>query len=301
MSYPDRGKIFVDHDGTLTDAEKLMGEYSAMVIEYHQHVLGISFYDAMLLMDVAKMQIKANPERYGWQRGAEQTIVAPATSDHFVFNQVATVLMLDFLVQQDPVIAGKVEKLGGKESYVDTMFQKLHRKLGVTYRPESREFVTELQKMQGQHGWAVVTNSEPEKVLASLQTLKLGFEPQVFGGARKYEFNRGWKDLLPVGPYKEIEGFPQRGVELQRETFYRTLLHATAGELNGLAFVEDIAEFVLWLDYLAEHNPDFSEVRTVLLLTVNTPEWERKRYTDGNPTRFGSPSLLKILAWMKGL
>ncbi len=299
MRYPERGYIFTDHDGTLGDSEKDFDNYSAMVIEYHHRVLGVSLPNIEKLMDVAKKKILSHPEEYGWERGAERLIVAAASSDHFVFNHVATSLVLDYLMGMDPSLWAKIMKVGGKEGYIDQMFIELYPKLGVTYRPEAKAFLTELYKLQGEDRWAVVTNSSVEKVAANLRQLNLGFEPRVIGGAKKYDVNRKWNTLLPTGPYTGFEGFPRRGVELQRETFYQTLHTATGGEMNGLAFVEDIAEFVLWLDFLAEHNPNFGDVRTALVLTPNTPEWERKRYTDGTQKRFGSSNLLEILAWLK--
>ena len=129
-------------------------------------------------------------------------------------------------------------------------------------------------------------------------TQKLDFDPPIVGGAKKYEVNRDWTALLPTGPFKGFEGFPPRGVELQRQTFYETLKKEANGRMGQIVFVEDVAEFVLWLDFLAETNLDFNNVKTALVLTPMTPVWERNRYTDGNPSRFGSESLLAILEWM---
>lgn len=287
--------VFTDHDGTLTDSTAEMEEYSSIVREYNARVLGMKDIEMELLMEAAKGKILRNPGDYGWERGKDRLIVAAATCDHYIFNQTVTVLVLDELTKEDGVEAKIIEGLGGREEYINKMFAECAPKLGIFYRPEAKEFLEELAKTEGIKRWAVVTNSGADKVKAKLDTLKLGFEPYIVGGAKKYEVDREWTALLPRGPYKGFPGFPSRGVELQRKTFYEVLNKETEGKMGGIVFIEDVAEFVLWLDFLAGNDPDFGDVKTALVLTPMTPEWEKKRYTDGSPERFGSKSLLDIL------
>jgi hypothetical protein len=192
-----------------------------------------------------------------------------------------------------------VAEHNGIEGYVDKMFYILSPHLKVFYREEAKEYLTKLSELKAIRPWAIITNSATDTVLRKLNTLNLGFTPRVIGNARKYEFSNDWVGLVPEGVYKGYDWFPARGVQLQRETFYRALLHATQGDIRRVAVVEDVAEFVLWLDFLAENNYRYKDVKTALLLTPTTPEWERKRYTDGSEVRYGSDSLLKIFDWLR--
>lgn len=291
--------IFTDHDGVLTDSTVEMDEYSSIVREYNARVLGMHEVEIAQRLEAAKGEILKNPGNYGWERGEGRLIVAAATCDHYIFNQVATTLVLDALIKEGGIEAKIIENLGGREEYINKLFTECAPKLGIFYRPEAREFLQELAGAKGIERWAVVTNSGADKVKAKLDSLKLGFEPYIVGKAKKYEVDRTWTALLPKGPYKGFPGFPERGVELQRKTFYEVLNKETEGKIGRLVFIEDVAEFILWLDFLAESNNDFREVKTALILTPMTPEWERRRYSDGNQCRYGSRSLLAILDWIK--
>ena len=290
--------VFTDHDGTLTDSTYEMVEYSSIVREYNAKTLGMHEIEIAQKLEAAKAIILQNPGNFGWERGKDRLIVAAATCDHYILNQVATTLVLDELTKEGGIEAKIIENTGGREAYVNKMFDDCSSKLGIYYRPEAKEFLEALAKSEGVERWAIVTNSEVDKVRLKINTLKLDFDPPIVGGAKKYEVNRDWTALLPTGPFKGFEGFPPRGVELQRQTFYETLKKEANGRMGQIVFVEDVAEFVLWLDFLAETNLDFNNVKTALVLTPMTPVWERNRYTDGNPSRFGSESLLAILEWM---
>ncbi len=134
--------------------------------------------------------------------------------------------------------------------------------------------------------------------MKKLSVLNLGFDPKVVGGAKKMEVNRDWVGLLPVGPYKDFPGYPERGIELQRETFYNTLKQISGDKMTRMIFIEDVAEFVSWIDFLSENNPEWAEVKTALILTPMTPSWEKKRYSDGYKSRFASNNLMEILNWI---
>lgn len=292
-----RGRIILtDHDGTLTDSEREMAEYSEIVVKYNAATLGIGINESERGLNAAKSQILSKPGYYGWEWGPEELIVAAATSDHYIFNQVATGLMLESLTESDPAMRRKVEELGGKGQYITDLFFQCSPKLGTYYRPEAKKFLLELSKLGVD--WAVVTNSDASKVSKKLATLNLDFEPRVLGGARKYEVDRTWTGLVPVGQYKSFGGYPKRGVELQRKTFYDVLAREAGSKLQNLLVVEDVGEFVAWIDYLSESNPEWGGARTALLTTPMTPAWEKKRYGGEHKTRFGSDSLLAILEWI---
>jgi hypothetical protein len=292
--------IFTDHDGTLTDSIQELSVYTELVIAYNASTLGLSFSQSEQLLNTAIAHIKEHSNDYGWTWGEEQLIVAPATSDCYILCRVATNLVLEYLSQSDPLMHSKIEQYGGKEKYLDDLFTLCAPKLGVYYRPEAREFLQGLSGVSN-NMWAVVTNSNPSKVVQKLHSLDLGFDPRVIGQAEKYKIDRNWTGLLPKGPYHGFEGYPSRGIELQRKKFH-DVLHDEAGDsISRTIFVEDVGEFIAWLDYLCEHNPDWVDTRTALVLTPLTPEWERKRYSGTNEKRFGSDSLLDILGWITSM
>ncbi len=288
--------VFSDHDGLLTDSQKEMSEYSQIVVEYNAITLGLTSSLSENLLFLAKARILEDPGNYGWKWGKDQLIVAAATSDHYLFNQAATEVMLNDLSSIDLDLKKKIEDIGGSEKYLIDMFGSCAPRLGVFYRPEARDFLTELSKMDSP--WAIVTNSDATKVSKKLSTLNLGFEPKVVGGAKKFEVNREWQGLLPTGPYKGFPGYPERGIELQRQTFYNVLEKEAGEKLKDLIFVEDVAEFVSWIDFLSENNSEWSNAKTALIFTPMTPKWERNRYSEDSKNRFGSESLMEILNWI---
>lgn len=281
--------VYIDHDGTLTDSQKEMTEYSDIVTEYNAQKLGLTNQESELFLNTAKEKILKNPENYGWKWGKDQSIVAPATSDHYLFNQVATGLILTQM-GKDAVESDK---------YINELFAACAPKLGVFYRPEAKTFLTELAKQKEADRWAIVTNSNALKIAEKLTLLHLNFDPVVVGGAKKMEINRNWIGMVPVGPYKGFPGYPNRGIELQRETFYNTLKKEAGEELPRMIFVEDIAEFVSWIDFLSENNDEWNEAATALVLTPNTPYWEKNRYLGDHKNRFASNSLMEILSWIE--
>lgn len=290
--------VFTDHDGTLTDSQKEMGEYSELVIEFNAEKLGLTFPQSEELLNSAKDKILLNPGEYGWRRGKDQLIIAAATSDHYIFNQTATEVLLTTLSESDPVMKRKILELGGNEKYIDNLFASCVPKLGIFYRPEAREFLIELSKIRSVEGWAIVTNAPADKALKKIATLNLGFEPRVVGSAKKHEVNREWVGLLPKGPYLGFEDYPKRGIELQRQSFYNVLEKEAGEGIKNMIIIDDVAEFIAWIDFLSENNPDWSNAKTVLLLTPMTPEWERNRYSGEHKNRFTSVNLMEILDWI---
>jgi hypothetical protein len=291
--------VFADHDGTLTDSSKEISEYSSLVVEYNALRLGLTVEESEKLLNSAKEKILKDPGNYGWKWGKDKLIVAPA-SDHYLFNQVATEIILSDFIAWNPIMKRKIEEnLGGKEKYINDLFISCVPKLGIFYRPEAKEFLTELAERRGENGWAIVTNSGAEKVIKKLAKLNLGFDPKVVGGAKKMEINRNWIGLLPIGPYKGFPGYPERGIELQRETFYNILKNVAGDQIKNMIVVEDIAEFVSWIDFLSENNPEWKDAKTTLVLTQLTPEWEKNRYAGDHKNRFSSESLMQILNWIE--
>jgi len=290
--------VYTDHDGTLTDSQREMGEYSGIVAEFNAEKLGLTFPQSEELLNSAKAKILQNPGEYGWKWGKDQLIIAAATSDHYIFNQTATEVLLTTLSESDPVMRRKISELGGNEKYVDDLFAGCAPKLGIFYRPEAREFLVELSKIRSPEQWAVVTNAPSDKALKKLAALNLGFEPRVVGSAKKHEVNREWVGLLPKGPYCGFEGYPKRGIELQRQSFYNVLEKEAGEGIKNMIFIDDVAEFIVWIDFLSENNPDWSNAKTILLLTPMTPEWEKNRYSGEHKNRFGSTNLMDILGWI---
>jgi len=284
---------FIDHDGTLTDSVAEMTDYRELVLNFNQRMLGLSEVEINSLMQEAEAIILGSPEKYGWEIETEfgKIITAPATSYQYLYYQAVTRLLLEKMHRK--IGHSMLEKHGGINQYLDTMFQQSYPLLSVHYRDDAVDFLNHVQVHQQPDRWAIVTNSNPTKVAQKLTALGLNFEPRIIRDAQKYMVNRAWTGLLPQGPI-QIQGFPKRGVEMQRQFFYQKLLETTKGEISNVQFVEDIAEFILWLDWLAQNNPEYAGVRTALVLSQITPAWERKYYTDGNSRRFGSESLMSI-------
>ena len=127
--------VFTDHDGVLTDSTAEMEEYSSIVREYNARVLGMHEVEIAQRLEAAKSEILKNPGNYGWERGKDRLIVAAATCDHYIFNQVATTLVLDTLTEEGGIEAKIIENFGGREEYIEKMFAECAPKLGIFYRP----------------------------------------------------------------------------------------------------------------------------------------------------------------------
>lgn len=279
-----------DHDGTLTDADQEASHYDEIVLRYLTTTLGIKEEELSYLLEEAKNEIRSDPDVYGWKRNG--FIVAPATADHYIFNIVSTEMVLGKLrsdTLSQPKILPKEEDQG---AFINQLFQVTSSQLGEVgnfYREGAGEYIKELSAAGN---FAIVTNSSPEIVATKLRTL-LGdsaTDLQLVGNAKKYDVDPKWVGVVPEGKV-DFPGFPDRGVFLQRKTYYETLANLADGNLDRITVCGDIPELdTLMVDYLG--------CRTALVEGKTTSPWEKAYYNDGNQKRFASPNLKPIAEWM---
>lgn len=279
-----------DHDGTLTDADQEASHYDEIVLSYLTTTLGIKENELSSLLQEAKNEIRSEPNVYGWKRNG--FIVAPATADHYIFNTVATEMVLGKLrsdTLSQPKILPKEEDQG---AFINQLFQITSAQLGEVgnfYREGAGEYIKELSAAGN---FAIVTNSSPEIVATKLETL-LGdsaADLQLVGNAKKYDVDPKWVGVVPEGKV-DFPGFPDRGVYLQRKTYYDTLANLAEGDLDRIIVCGDIPELdTLMVDYLG--------CRTALVEGKTTSPWEKAYYNDGNLRRFANSDLGPIAEWM---
>lgn len=161
--------------------------------------------------------------------------------------------------------------------------------MGNFYREGAKEYIKELSAAGN---FAIVTNSSPEIVATKLETL-LGDSAanlQLVGNAKKYDVDPKWVGVVPEGKV-DFPGFPDRGVFLQRKTYYETLANLADGNLDRITVCGDIPELdTLMVDYLG--------CRTALVEGKATSPWEKAYYNDGNLRRFANSDLGPIAEWM---
>lgn len=283
--------IFVsDHDGTLTDADKEATHYDEIVLRYLTTTLGVREEELSRLLEEAKNEIRSDPNVYGWKRNG--FIVAPATADHYIFNIVSTEMALGKLRSGSRTQSKILPKEEDQGAFINQLFQVTSSQLGEVgnfYREGAKEYIKELSAAGN---FAIVTNSSPETVAAKLTGL-LGdsaADLQLVGDAKKYDVDPKWVGVVPEGKVN-FPGFPDRGVYLQRKTYYDTLVNLAEGDLGRITVCGDIPELdTLMVDYLG--------CRTALVEVKTTSPWEKAYYNNGNSKRFASPDLEPIAEWM---
>ena len=283
--------VFVsDHDGTLTDADQEASHYDEIVLAYLANSLEIKEEELSQLLLKAKDVIRSEPSAYGWKRNG--FIVAPATADHYIFNTVSTEMVLDQLRENTLRQPKTLPKEEDQAAFINQLFQITSAKLGEAgsfYREDAEEYINELSAAGV---FAIVTNSSTETVAAKLKTL-LGDDAanlRLVGNARKYDVDPKWTGIVPEGKV-DFPGFPDRGVFLQRRTYYETLAKLAGGDINRIRICGDIPE----LDTLMA---DYFGCQTALIEGDTTSAWEKAYYNDGNPKRFASQDLKPIAEWM---
>lgn len=278
--------LLMDHDGTLTDSDLEASEYREIVLDYMSSELSVPREEIKTLLEKADAEIESKKEIYGWKIG--DIVVAPATSDHYIKNTVAGSMALEMLAH-DSASMQQFTDLKEIEQFVGQVFRACSPKLGVFYRTGAENCLRELNATGR---FKIITNSDPKVVSGKLNKL-LGYvalDYDIVGNAKKYLPDVKWEGVVPSGMYKGFAGFPERGVNLQRKTYYMTLLDITSGEISQAKMAGDIAELdLLMLDYLG--------AKTALVLSSTTPEWEENYYTNGEGKRFASGNLDKITDW----
>jgi len=289
MSKTER-RIFVsDHDGTLTDADQEALHYDEIALAYLVKALGVREEELAVMLTEAKAEIKRKPIEYGWKMGG--FIVAPATADHYVFNQTALAMVIDRLRTGTLVKSSRVPTVDEQPEFANQFFYNTSAvlaKSGSFYRAGAEAYIRELSEAGD---FVIVTNSKPDSVATKLRGLlgDAASELKLVGNARKYVVDTDWVGVVPTG-LTDLPGFP-RGVYLQRKTYYETLAKLAEGDMSRIAVCGDIPE----LDTLMV---DFLGCRTAMIQGGTSTPWELNYYMNGDPKRFVSSQLELISAWL---
>lgn len=283
--------VFVsDHDGTLTDADQEALHYDEIALDYLVEALGVSEDELLQLLQMAKAKIKDFPSECGWKRNG--FIVAPASADHYIFNNVATEMVLEYLRSSLNGVCPRIPTESDQTKFMNQFFQTTSAQLaqvGSFYREGADEYIKQLSAAGD---FVIVTNSSPDVVSAKLRGFlgERASDLRLVGNAKKYDVDPNWIGVVPEGRVL-LPGFPGRGVYLQRRTYYETLSRIADGDIRRIAVCGDIPELdTLMVDYLG--------CRTALIEGGTTSSWERNYYHDGDPKRFGGKSLEEIADWM---
>lgn len=125
---------FSDHDGTLTDADQEALHYDDIALSYLVKTLDIREEELAELMLEAKNKIKSEPSIYGWKRNG--FIVAPASADHYIFNTVATEMVLEHLRSNAQIKLTTVPTPDEQGAFMNNFFSNYKCRVG-----KSREFL----------------------------------------------------------------------------------------------------------------------------------------------------------------
>lgn len=254
-------EIISDFDGTVTSLEKAGEQYISTFSFLVMKQYGLPTSEWEQAVEKAKLEIVTNPAIYGWENNG--FIVAPATSDPFVFITAACQIALEKfgkkLLSED---GSRIHSLSYQKA--ETCFQK-----------GAKQYLLDLQKHST---LAIVTNSKTQDVEAKLQMLLGENNIKVIGNAYKYRIDHSWEDV-PVS--NQPANFP-RPVLLRRK-FYNDIL---AQFQKPSVVIGDIYELDLAL-------PEYKGIQTALFLSTFTPSWEREYYTK-HRNGFSSNSLEEI-------
>lgn len=265
MSYMtvEKGRIISDFDGTVTDNTKEARTYTFAYFEQMARLTKIGELELMELVILAEEEIRNNPGLYGWK--VDGLIVAPATADPYVF----TTTTMQLIASQN--------NIHFDNSTWQTIHKNSYEKTGISFKPEAREYLSELQKTGR---LAVVTNSHTDAVAKKLYSLFGDNDIEIIGDARKHELDNNWEFLPMTSQYP---GFP-RPVYIRRKKYSNTI--DTLGKVDWV--VGDIYELDLAL-------PEARGIGTVLVTFDHTPEHEMRHF-DNHSNGFRNNNLLEILA-----
>ncbi len=255
-----RVRVF-DMDGTLT--KLVPGGYEAYADAHAAGLalkLGLPAQTVIGGYAVARLQIAANPNSYGWDVAGKR--VAPALVDHFVAVQVTACAFLEAW-GEDP---------SRWEAHLNALYAEHYLKLSTEFRPEMMEVFREIRERGD--GLHIVSNSDPAKIVTRFKDLGPEADwihPLIVGFAKKMIVTGEQARVLP--------GFP-RAVWFERD-HYKVALDAVLAQHPGSTYEDmDVIGDGFELDGLV---PLGLGARFFLLEGPNTPEYE-KEWLRGDPS-----------------
>ena len=246
--------IVTDFDGTVTDVQKEAETYYLTYLERLAVVCSIKSDELEGMMAMARSTILQNPTEYGWT--VDGKIIAPATSDPYLFTQSCAMLVL----KKEAGRYGVPPKEEWSE-LISSLFAYSYPKAGIYFREGALEYVKVLSQFSK---LTVVTNSSTDSVERKLKML-LGVDQtiKVVGNAKKYKLDPTWKEVPESTTIKGLK----RPVYLRRKNY--------ANVLTSLGDVDAVCGDIWELDLAL---PERFGIYTGLILSDNTPIWEKEHY-----------------------
>lgn len=264
--------VILDFDGTLTDVWKEARPFSTIFKTKLCKLLDISHPDLEKKFTSAVRIIQAHPGNFGWERNG--VIVAPAVVDPYILHRsVATIIIEE--------INYKPRSNETTDELLDRMFTESYQHTDTVFRSGAEELLLFLQNICT---CIVVTNSDPTIVEKKLITL-LGMNHGLIlrGFAKKYDLDPTWHEVPET---MQPKGFP-RPIYLRRKAYGDIL--QSIGQVDLV--IGDIYELDLAL-------PDHWNIPTILVLSEQTPHWE-KQYYQSHPRGNSVNSLNGIIDTIK--
>ena len=282
-----------DFDGTLTDIET---DEAAFVSRY-QHVLCEALgWDLPRLhrhWDRALQTLQAEPEKYGWL--SEGQIMAPANTDPYIrVSCLAALILAGVMEKAAPAEAAEIKIHAYDYATFSTqVFRKTYALSPVHFRKETKHVLNTLLARSDLFV-AVVTNSSPEAVGRSLDTLHLQNRDRlhIFGDAQKFVYTQARAFDAPFSQIPSTLHWPGllRPVQLLRGHYYDVLSHirAVSGcSLEEMLVCGDHSE----LDLALPHTLGCS---VYLVTRTQTPSYEI-HFIEQSERGYVSPSLVDML------
>jgi len=247
-----------DHDGTLTDSEKLDVDYYAVYIANFAKKTHLSEDSVRPFINQQRYELLAHPELYGW-KNEDGFVVAPATADPYVFMYVAARRALgDMRSANIP----RIPDIYDEALFFKELLYESYPLVGSHYKPEAARMIEELLPFGK---LVIVSNSKRVNLLGKLtpflESHQISSDAiEVIGDAQKNVINPHWERVPQTTRFPGLE----RDVLLRREIYGNIVLKFGN---HPYYVVGDSAE----LDLV---TPQALQFRTVLAQGPFTPTWE---------------------------
>jgi FMN phosphatase YigB (HAD superfamily) len=272
--------VVLDFDGTFTDVEVEARPFFDCYRADFADLIGQPIDEEW---SSCETEVRANPDRYGWQDGGR--IVAPANADPYIRTSCTAQLVLDR--------RGLLLNPEARTSILQSLFQRAYALTRAAFRPDAADTLLGLKALGVRTFF--VTNARPDAVRAKLERLMPGVlnHVEVFGDAQKFVV------APPLEPDSRFDALPDRKqlpglarpLYLRRGRYFdalRRIWSLTGATPSTTLVCGDIYELDLAM-------PAELGAAVQLVSRPDTPAYERDALTSLGPRAALADTLLPLL------
>jgi len=274
-------KVILDFDGTLTDSWQEGGEeYQRLHAEEFSKRTRVPIERVNALNALNQAAIRINPEE-GWLNNGK--VVAPAGADPYVLTTAVYQKVIDVLRKENEGQYNLPENSQQTSELLGDLFNYCSKAVKDCFAPGAQHF---LETLVNDGSVVIVTNSEPDKVLAKVSRLTGRIDIPVVGDAKKYIVTNDHPESV-----REILSIPglERPVYLRRGHYFDTLK-----KLESQGFTPETTTVVGDMYELDHALPLEMGYSGILLDTPGTFHHERE-YLSSHPRGFVAKNLDDVL------